>query len=197
MSVFALLVLAFVASQVLVTGCGGPSSDDAVNSVDSNAPGDTTIHGAPLNTVTPLGPAWIVGPTVPPTAPPTMTTLANGRPTMPPGQTAPTTAPGPSSNNSTTTSVFPRFACTARVNLFLGESTGESRRVKVAVSMPADAAVVVWAETRWDTRVDMRALTVNPSGAMQFVLYAPGNEWPVTRIFAAGDLRPASQMCNS
>jgi hypothetical protein len=82
------------------------------------------------------------------------------------------------------------------VSLFSGERSGSSRRIKISLALSTNTVPIVWVETTWDDETRRNAVTINPEGAMEFLLYAPGDEWPRARVFAASDYRATSQMCS-
>lgn len=183
----------------------GPAGPVAPSSSDGD-PGDTfaTLPLLPLSPSAPNGP---VGPAYPPGPAPGSST------SVPPNVSSTTTSPGATSipvqttiddgsGQSTvaptsTTVDYPQFECIVRVSQFVGGPTGQSRRVKVNLRVSTTAVRYVWAETRWDEEVNVQTVTMNPEGRIEFLVFAPGTQWPVVRVYASSDVRPQSQMCSS
>lgn len=191
----------------MASGCGGgrpapTSGSTASNSTPtSGSPTGTSYTGGSTNEGRfpngqispddPTGPAGIVRP---PSLIPTVTTIS-GTPnpnatTIPPPQTTQPQTP-------TTIGEFIRFNCSVRVTSFLGGTSGDARRVKVSLQLSTNKVPIVWVSTVWDDRTELSTVTVNPEGKIEFLVFAPGDTWPVSRVFATADRRVASQMCVS
>lgn len=193
--------LALVAIIAVATGCsqGNSASDDPANPAEVGSPSsqvggvtNTTYIGNSTRPSDFVGPEGIVRP--PNQAPPS--TDAAGNP-IPPSVT---TIPGPATTppqSPTTVEEFTRFRCVVSVTPFLGGTSGESRRVKVSIRLSSKTVPIVWATTSWDDKSETSAVTLNPDGQIEFLVFAPGSSWPVSRIFATPDRRATSQMCTS
>ena len=193
--VLAASATAIVLAQQVVSDPEPGTSTSGTSATSIPPTGASTAPG-PLPTMTPTGPAWIVAPT---TLPASSTVPGGGSSVAStvPGQSG-TTSPGSpgTAPQLTTTTDYPRFNCTVTVSLFAGERTGDLRRVKVAVNLSTNEVPSVWVETRWDENSEVNAVSLNPTGSVEFLVYAPGNDWPTARVFASSDLRASSQMCS-
>lgn len=208
-AVTALFVVALIVSMaVFLAGQrnGHPASNagtlDTPSTVNTDDPTFTIPDPSLLY---PTGPAGIVGPPTTPTpTAPNGTIPGNGPASTTPNGGPPTTAGGGPTNTGpprtsipmVTTTDYPQFRCTITISLFSGQRTGSDRRVKVGLALSTNAVRNVWVEIRWNENVQTQAISINPSGTIEYLIYAPGNGWPTARVFAASDLRPSSQMCN-
>lgn len=141
-----------------------------------------------------------IGPTSEVAAP---NSLGSGSPIDPSGSPTanlPVSTPGSQQSlptGPTTTVDFPVFQCSVAVNSFLGGRTGDVRRVEISMTISRSEIGMVWYEVLWDDMSKRGVVTVNPAGSMKFVVAAPGNEWPVARVYASPTYRAQTSMCAS